>query len=216
MDINNLILLEHVAKKKKPIIISTGMSTLAEIDQAVKTIEAAGNKEMILLHCIANYPPAYEDVNLNNIHMLRQTFGCPIGFSDHSKGVALPLASVALGACVIEKHFTLDKDMPGWDHDVSANPAEMKVIVDESRNISTALGSYSRVVGPAEQAKKLKFRRSLVAKVDLKTGDILDLSHLTFKRPETGIPPHEVKFALGKRLKRDMFCDEVIHWSDLE
>lgn len=212
MDVNNLLFLEHVAKKNKPIILSTGMATLDEIKNAVKTIESQGNRQIILLHCIAVYPPAYEDINLNNISMLRQTFNYPIGFSDHSIGAMMPLASVALGACVIEKHFTLDKDMPGWDHDISANPQEMKTIVEESRNIVTALGSYERVIGKAEQEKKLKFRRSIVAKTDLKKGHILTLNDLSFKRPETGIRPDEVKRVIGHKLKQDISQDEIIHW----
>ena len=215
MDVNHLLLLEYVAKKNKPVILSTGMATLAEIENAVKTIEAAGNRQIILLHCIAVYPPAYEDIHLNNIAMLRQTFGYPVGFSDHSRGAVIPLASVALGSCLIEKHFTLDKDMPGWDHEISADPREMKIIVEESRNIVEALGGYQRIIGKAEQAKKLRFRRSLVAKSDLKKGSVLTLSDLTFKRPETGIRPDEAKYVVGRKLKRNISRDEVIHWDDL-
>lgn len=215
MDINNLILLEHVAKKNKPIILSTGMATIAEIQNAIKTIEAAENCQIILLHCVAVYPPAYTDIHLNNISMLRRTFGYPVGFSDHSKGTVIPLASVVLGSCVIEKHFTLDKDMPGWDHEVSADPRDMKTIVEESRNIVRALGGYQRVIGKAEQEKKLKLRRSIIAKSDLKEGRILTLDDLTFKRPETGIRPDEVKYVVGRRLKRNISQDEVIHWDDV-
>ena len=215
MDINNLTLLKHAAKKKKPIIVSTGMATLAEIENAVKTIEHEGNYEIVLLHCIAIYPPAYEDINLNNIPMLRQTFGYPIGFSDHTIGISIPLASVVLGSCVIEKHFTLDKDMPGWDHEVSANPEEMRIIVEESRNIVKALGTYRRVVGKAEEEKKLKFRRSIVVKSDLRQGHILTLDDLSFKRPETGIRPDEVQYVIGRKLKRDIENDELIHWDDM-
>jgi len=215
MDVNNLLLLEHVAKKNRPIVLSTGMSTLSEIKQAVKTIEAAGNRQIILLHCIALYPPAYEDIHLNNISMLRQTFGYPTGFSDHTFGVTIPLASVVLGSCVIEKHFTLDKDMEGWDHAISANPAEMKVIVEEARNIIRALGLHQRIVGKAEQEKKIKFRRSIVLKKDLKEGAVLTLGDLTFKRPGTGIHPDEMKYVVGRKLKRNVSLDEVIQWADL-
>ncbi len=215
MDINHLLLLEHVARKNKPIILSTGMASIAEIENAIKTIEAAGNRQIILLHCIALYPPAYEDINLNNMTMLRQTFGYPVGFSDHSVGVSIPLASVALGSCVIEKHFTLEKDTPGWDHEVSANPEEMRIIAEESRNIVRALGGYQRVVGKAEQEKKLKFRRSIIAKSDLEEGCILTLNDLTFKRPEVGIRPDEARYVVGRKLKRNISRDEVIRWDDL-
>jgi len=216
MDINNPRLLKHVAGKGKPIILSTGMSTLSEIENAIKTIEREGNHQIILLHCIAIYPPAYKDINLNNIPMLRQTFGYPVGFSDHSIGVSIPLASVALGSCVIEKHFTLDKDMSGWDHEVSANPEEMKMIVEESRNIAKALGSYGRVVNQAEEEKKLKFRRSVVVGKDLKKGHILTDKDLAFKRPGSGIRPDEANYLIGRTLKQDIVRDELLRWDVLD
>ncbi len=125
MDINNLELLRYMAKQNKPIILSTGMSTLGEIEKAVEVIEEEGNNQIILLHCISIYPPAYEDINLNNILMLEKAFNYPVGFSDHTIGTSIPLAAVALGSCIIEKHFTLDKDMPGWDHEISADPEEL-------------------------------------------------------------------------------------------
>ena len=215
MDINNPRLLKHVAGKGKPIVLSTGMAMLAEIENAVKTIEYEGNHDIILLHCIAIYPPAYEDINLNNIPMLRQALGYPVGFSDHSIGISIPLASVALGGCVIEKHFTLDKDLPGWDHEVSANPEEMKMIVEESSNIAKALGTYRRVVSQVEEEKKLKFRRSIVTSKDLEKGHILKSEDLAFKRPGTGIQPDEVHYVTGRTLKRDVSCDELVCWEYL-
>lgn len=216
MDINHLTLVKHVAKKNRPIIMSTGMATLAEIENAVKTIELEGNHQIILLHCIAVYPPAYDDINLNNIPMLRQTFGYPAGFSDHTIGTSIPLASVALGTCLIEKHFTLNKDLPGWDHEVSANPEEMKVIVEESRNIVRALGTYRRIVGQAEEEKKLKFRRSIVVNKDLKKGHVLTEADLVYKRPGTGIRPDEVKYVIGHTLNRDLSRDELLNWDDID
>ncbi|MDL1980924.1 MAG: N-acetylneuraminate synthase family protein [Deltaproteobacteria bacterium] len=216
MDINNLNFLKHVAGKGKPIVLSTGMATLAEIENAIKTIERKENHQIILLHCIAIYPPAYEDINLNNIPMLRQTFGYPLGFSDHSIGVSIPLASVALGSCVIEKHFTLDKDMPGWDHEVSANPKEMRIIVEESRNIVRAMGTCRRVVNQAEEEKKLKFRRSVVAGKDLKKGHVLKIKDLAFKRPGSGIRPDEANYLIGRTLKQDIVRDELLRWDVLD
>jgi sialic acid synthase SpsE len=215
MDINNLILLKHIARKNKPIILSTGMATLAEIENAVKTIESEGNHQIILLHCISIYPPAYEDINLNNIPMLRQAFGYPVGFSDHSIGVSIPLAAVALGSCVIEKHFTLDKDLPGWDHAVSANPKEMKIIVEESHNITKALGTYRRIVSQAEEEKKLKFRRSIVVGKDLEQGHIITHDDLQFKRPGDGIRPDEIQYIIGHKLKRNLMKDDKLDWNDL-
>ena len=216
MDINNPRLLKHVAGKGKPIILSTGMATLAEIENAIKTIESEGNHQIILLHCIAIYPPAYEDINLNNIAMLRQTFGYPVGFSDHTIGISIPLASVALGSCIIEKHFTLDKNLPGWDHAVSANPEEMKMIVEESRNIVKAMGTCRRVIRQAEEEKKLKFRRSVVAGKDLEKGHILTVEDLAFKRPGTGVRPDEANYLLGRTLKQDIIRDELLRWNILD
>ncbi len=215
MDINNLGLLKHVAKFQKPIVLSTGMSTVAEIETAVKTIENEGNNQIVILHCISVYPPKYEDIHLRNITMLQQTFNYPVGFSDHSIGTAIPLASVALGACIIEKHFTLDKDMPGWDHAISADPSELKEIVKESKNIAKALGNFHRTVSKEEKEKRKKFRRSIVCKTNLKKGTVLSLENLTFKRPGTGIPPDEIKYLIGRKTNKILNEDEIINWEDI-
>ncbi len=216
MDINNLELIKHVAQFQKPILLSTGMATLAEIDVAVKTIESVGNYQIVILHCIAVYPPKYEDVNLRNITMLQHAYNYPIGFSDHSIGTSIPLASVALGACIIEKHFTLDKDMPGWDHKISANPKEIEEIVRESKNIQKSLGSFSRIVSADEENKKVKFRRSIVTGKKLKKRDIIQLEDIDVKRPGTGITPDELKYVIGKTLKVDLDKDVLLKWEDFE
>ncbi|MCK0115070.1 N-acetylneuraminate synthase family protein [Gelidibacter sp. F63206] len=215
MDINNLELLKHMAKYQKPIILSTGMSTISEIERAVKTIENEGNTQIIILHCISIYPPKNEDIHLNNIKMLQQTFNYPIGFSDHTIGTSIPLAAVALGACVIEKHFTLDKDMPGWDHQISADPREMKEIVRESKNIQQSLGSFTRIVSADEESKKLKFRRSIVAGKKLRKGDTIKLEDLEVKRPGSGIAPDEIKYVVGRTLKNDIEVDTLLEWENL-
>ena len=143
MDLNNYPFLEYLAKKGKPMIISTGLSELYEIDKAVKTIEETGNNQIAILHCVATYPPEDTDVNLNNIKTLMAAYPeYPIGFSDHTLGTVIPLAAVALGACLIEKHFTLDKNMEGWDHKVSATKDEMQAIVEGSERIVKAMGSF--------------------------------------------------------------------------
>lgn len=216
MDVNNPLFLRHIARKGRPVVLSTGMSTLSEVAMAVDTLKNEGLKEIVLLHCIAVYPPRMEDVNLNNIPMLKKAFGYPVGFSDHSLGITLPIAATALGTCMIEKHFTLDKDMPGWDHDISADPAEMKEIVNESKKVNMALGSYGRVVSRAEKDKMLKFRRSIVAKTNLEKGHVLEIGDLSFKRPGTGIRPDEVDYVLGRTLKRDIFGDELVLWDAIE
>ncbi len=216
MDMNNLELLKYMAKQQKPIILSTGMSTLAEIEKAIEVIEGEGNNQIVLLHCISIYPPAYEDINLNNIPMLEKTFGYPVGFSDHTIGTSIPLAAVTLGSCIIEKHFTLDKDMPGWDHEISADPSELKVICEESKNIVKSLGSFKRIVSKAEKEKLKKFRRSIIIARDMKIGEEIKLEDLEFKRPGTGIRPDEVKYVIGKKLTRDIEKDEILKWEDIK
>lgn len=215
-DLNNWSLLKYMAGKKLPIILSTGMADLSEIDEAVRILEEAGAKEIALLHCIAIYPPKNEDVHLNNIPMLSKAFKYPIGFSDHSIGATIPLAAVALGACIIEKHFTLDKDMEGWDHAISANPEELSAICRGCEIIPSALGNFHRSVSDAEKEKRLKFRRSIVVKKSMNKGDILKEEDLLFKRPGNEIPPTEIKNVIGRKLKNDLAEDQLLKWSDIE
>ncbi len=216
MDVNNFRLLRHVAAKGKPVLLSTGMATLGEIENAIHQISSEGNDRIVLLHCISVYPPAYEDIHLNNIPMLRQTFGYPVGFSDHSIGYSIPLAAVALGACLIEKHFTIDKNLEGWDHEISADPAEMSVIVRESAHVSTALGSHTRTVSDAEQQKKTKFRRSIVAARSMKKDHVIRSEDIAFKRPGTGIAPEYMNLIAGRRLSRNIEADELLKWTDFD
>jgi|LGOV01.1.fsa_nt_gb N-acetylneuraminate synthase len=216
MDVNNLRLLKYIGSKGKPVILSTGMATLAEIELAVKTIEATGNRDISILHCISIYPPEARDIHLNNIILFQKIFpDYPIGFSDHTIGVSVPIAAVALGAAIIEKHFTTDKNLPGWDHEVSANPEEMKFIVKESVVISEALGNFERTVSKAEENKKSKFRRSIVLTHDMKKGEIIKEESIIFKRPGTHIRPDEERYVVGRTLKRDMKEDALISWDDL-
>tara|TARA_Y100000389_G_C17450898_1_gene514721 strand:+ start:528 stop:1583 length:1056 start_codon:yes stop_codon:yes gene_type:complete len=216
MDINNYPLLKYLAQFQKPILISTGMANLSEIEKAVKTIEKEGNSKIIILHCVAIYPPENKDLNLNNITMLQNTFGYPVGFSDHTLGIVAPLASIALGACIIEKHFTIDKNLPGWDHQISANPNEMKKIVDGSKIIYESLGNYKRIVSKAEEEKKKVFRRSIVLNKNLKIGDIIKEEDISFKRPGTGITIDNINVVLGRRLKKKIKKDELIKLVDLD
>lgn len=215
MDIIHLSLLKHVARKQRPVVISTGMATLAEIERAVETVRAEGNDQIILLHCVSIYPPDYEAVHLRNMTTLQQAFDVPVGFSDHTLGTAIPLAAIALGACMIEKHFTLDQDMEGWDHAISANPEQLKTIVEEGRHIVTALGDCKRTVSAAEMEKRKKFRRSLVTTRQLQCGHVLSEPDLTAKRPGTGIRPDEMSYVLGRKLSLDLDADQVLNWSHL-
>ena len=216
MDINNLRLLRYLGNTGKPIILSTGMATMGEIEQAILTVEETGNKNIVLLHCVSVYPPEMETINLRNITTLQQAFGYPVGFSDHTIGSAIPLASVALGACLIEKHFTIDKDLPGWDHMISADPEEMKVIASESENIVASLGSSRRIISDTEREKMPKMRRSIVASKPIKKGDTVTAEHLVFKRPGTGIAPDKETIVTGRKVNRDIKVDAVLRWSDFE
>lgn len=215
MDVVHLPLLRYVAGKGRPVVISTGMATLGEVEQAVDTVRAEGNDQIVLLHCISIYPPEYETIHLRNMETLQRAFDCPVGFSDHTLGTAIPLAAIALGACMIEKHFTLDQDMEGWDHAISANPEQMRTIVKEGKNIITALGSSRRIVSDAEMEKRKKFRRSLVARQALSKGHVLKEGDFDAKRPGTGVAPDQVEYIVGRTLARDLAEDQVLRWGDL-
>jgi len=216
MDVVNLPLLAYVAAKRRPVIIATGMATLGEIEQAIKTVRGEGNDDVALLHCVSIYPPDYASIRLLNIDMLRRTFDVPVGFSDHTLGTSVPLAAIALGACVIEKHFTVDKDMAGWDHAISADPGELRTIVEEGRHVFDALGGFTRVVSAAEIEKRERFRRSLVARRALRRGHVLDDDDLTAKRPGSGISPAELEHVVGRRLAADIEEDHVLRWEDVQ
>jgi N-acetylneuraminate synthase len=216
MDVGHLELLKYISRKLKPVILSTGMATLGEIERAVTTIRGEGNEQIVLLHCVSIYPPEYGIIHLRNIEMLGKAFGVHAGFSDHTMGVAIPLAAIALGACIIEKHFTLDQDMEGWDHAISANPAELRTIVFEGKNVFTALGEYRRTISPAEMEKRKKFRRSLVVLRALPAGEVIREQDLGAKRPGTGIAPEDLHHVIGRKLARDVKPDKVLAWSDLQ
>jgi N,N'-diacetyllegionaminate synthase len=216
MDVVNLPLLTYVARKRRPVIISTGMATLGEIDRAVEAIRVEGNDQVVLLHCVSIYPPDYDSIRLRNIGMLRKAFDLPVGFSDHTLGTAIPLAAIALGACIIEKHFTLDREMAGWDHAISADPAELRTIVEEGRNVFAALGGSTRLVTEAEIEKRQKFRRSLVARRALDRGHVIAEDDLDAKRPGSGISPDEMRYVLGRKLADAVTADQVISWENLQ
>ena len=217
MDLNHDRMLIDAAKTGRPIILSTGFSTLAEIEHALTTLEGVGHTDTVLLHCIALYPPpADEFVNLRNIEMLRDTFGYPVGFSDHTIGVEVTLAAIALGAAVIEKHFTLDKTLPGWDHAVSADPADMAIITSAARRIPAALGSRRRIVTDAERQNGEAMRRSVVAARDIRSGEVLTEDHLEFRRPGTGISPNDADRLLGRAARHDIAADTLLSDDDFE
>ncbi len=215
MDLNNYPFLEYLSKKGKPMIISTGLSELHEIDKAIKTIENSGNNQIIILHCVATYPPLDNDINLNNIKTLMLAYPeYPIGFSDHTIGVSIPLASVALGVCLIEKHFTLDKEMDGWDHKVSATKNEMQDIVKGSKRIVDAMGLYRINVTESDKKKK-EFRRSIVTTRVMKKGDIIQLKDIDYKRPGGNFDPEMTDFIIGMTVNKDLENDHILTKEDI-
>jgi len=216
MDVDHEVLLQHVAATGLPVMLSTGMSSTSEVARAVETLRAAGCSQLVLLHCVSIYPPDPATINLRNIAGLRRAFGCPVGFSDHTLGAAVSLAAIALGACVIEKHFTLDKGLEGWDHEISADPDELAFIALAGRTVWQALGSEVRTVSPAELEKRRQFRRRIVVTRDLRRGELLSEADLDYKRPGTGIAPVERRYVVGRRLARDLTAEDELEWGDLD
>lgn len=213
MDLNNHPFLEYIAKKGKPIVLSVGLSTLADIDDTIRMIRNAGNEKIVILHCVSIYPPRDYEVNLNNIDMLRNLYNLPVGYSDHTLGFTAPILAIGKGACIIEKHFTLDKDMFGWDHKISANPEELKIIVDECNRAYKMLGNYYKEVNESDERKDA-FRRSIVVNKNIKRGQVINAEDLDFKRPGNGIEPKYINFIIGKEAKRDLESDEIIMMED--
>ena len=162
MDLNNIPFLKYIAQKGKPVVISTGLCSLADVSDAVATLKENGCPDIYLLHCVSIYPPDDSQVNLNNIDLLRMAFNLPTGYSDHTLGVIAPIMSIAKGVCIIEKHFTLDKNMVGWDHKVSANPEELKQICEAAEHGYLMSGSYEKIVNENEERRNA-FQRSIVA-----------------------------------------------------
>lgn len=214
MDVNHLPLLTCVARTAKPVILSTGMATLGEIERALEVLRRGGSGPVALLHCVSVYPCPPSDVNLRNIRTLERAFGVPVGFSDHTLGNAVPLAAVALGACAIEKHFTLDKKLEGWDHAVSADPADLASLVREAREIFDSLGRSERVIGPSELEKRKAFRRRMVAGRALEKGERIRAEDVDFKRPGTGIGPDELSYVSGRTLLRAVQAGDELEWTD--
>lgn len=200
-EITNLHFLGHVARKGKPMIVSTGMSTLGEVDTAVRTIREAGNRDLVLLHCVGNYPAAPGDANLRAMQTMAMAFGLPVGYSDHTLGIEVALAAVALGACVVEKHFTLDRNLPGPDHQASIEPEELRALVRGVRIVQASLGDGQKKPAASEQNTAAIARKSLVAARDLPAGTRLAQEHLTVKRPGNGLPPAMLDHIVGRTLR---------------
>ncbi|MEW6172102.1 MAG: N-acetylneuraminate synthase [Bacillota bacterium] len=205
--------LRYVAAKGRPMILSTGMATLGEIEEALAVVRAACRSvEITLLHCTSDYPALFEDVNLKAIDTLRQAFGIPVGYSDHTPGIEVPVAAVALGACIIEKHFTLDRNMEGPDHRASLEPEELAAMIRAIRNVEKALGDGHKRPTSRELETMKVARRSLIAACDITAGEIVSADKLAIKRPGTGIPPKMLEIVVGRRARVDIPADTVITW----
>lgn len=215
-DLTNLPLLSYIANKNKPIILSTGMANLGEVEEAVETISKAGNDRTILLHCTSNYPTAYEEVNLRAMLTMKEAFKLPVGYSDHTIGIEVPIAAVALGAKVIEKHFTLDKNMEGPDHKASLEPYELKMMVNSIRNIELAMGDGIKRCNKSEENTKSVARKSIVANRNINKDEIITINDVSFKRPEQGLKPKYIDLIIGKKARRNIYRDEFITFEDIK
>lgn len=210
-EIVDIPLIEKMARTGKPVIISTGMATLAEIDEAVQAARSAGAGQIALLKCTSAYPASPEEMNLRTIPHMAETFGVPVGISDHTLGIAVPVAAVALGACIVEKHFTLSRDIPSPDSAFSLEPQEFKAMVQAIRETEKALGKV-RYGASDKETKSLVFRRSLFVVKDMKAGEIFTEENVRSIRPGHGLPPKFLKDVLGRRASHDITRGTPLRW----
>ena len=209
-EVTNYPYLLRIASTHKPIILSTGMCTLDEVRDCYRLLKDNGAGEITLLHCTTQYPTEFEDVNLSAMLTLKKEFGCPVGYSDHTRGIEVPVAAVGMGATVIEKHFTLDKTMEGPDHKASLEPDELCEMVRMIRNIEKALGDGVKVPKPTEIPNIAVARKSMVAAKAIKKGEVLTAENITTKRPGTGISPMRWNEVIGTKAIRDFEEDELL------
>lgn len=215
-DANNLPLLQHIARKGRPVILSTAMSTMEEVREGVWAIRDQGLRELVVLHCTGNYPATLAGTNMRVMVTMREELGVLVGYSDHTMAHVNPLLAVALGAVVYEKHFTLDRALPGPDHRMSLTVAELEQTIHLIRQAETALGSGEKNVLESERENRIKLRKSLVATMDLVKGQILERAHITAKRPGDGVPPSALSLLVGRRLKVNVTRDEKFAHSMIE
>ena len=198
-ELTDLPLLSHIARKSKPMVLSTGMATMVEVDAAVRVVRESGDPPLALLHCVSNYPAAAEDVNLRAMQTLRSAFGVPVGYSDHTAGIEIACAAVALGACIVEKHVTLDRSMSGPDHRASVEPNDLRALVAAVRRIEAALGDGRKKPAVAEMAVSQAVRKSLVAACDISVGTLVTDDMIVLRRPGTGLLPTARPTVVGRR-----------------
>lgn len=220
-EITNKPLLQHIAAKGKPILLSTGMSYLGEVEKAMIWINEIWDRldkkpGLTLLHCVSNYPASEEDSNLLAMKTMEAAFGLPVGYSDHTIGVEIPIAAVAMGAKVIEKHFTLDRNMEGPDHKASLESDELRGMINAIRRVEKALGDGIKKPTNSESELRKVARRSLVLARDVKSGETITANDITIKRPGTGIEPEFLDFIAGMKVEKDIIADSVLKWDDLK
>jgi len=206
----HLPLIRAMARTGIATVLSTGMATLAEVDDAVRAFREASGRDLILLHCTSSYPTPPQDIHLRKIPALAAAFGCPVGFSDHSEGIIAAVGAVTLGACMVEKHFTLDKDLPGPDHRFSADPGELKALVEGIRALERSLGESTVGPTPSEAANRQGARLSCVARGDLEADHLIGECDVAFRRPGVGFPPAAIDWVVGRRLRTDVRAGQVL------
>lgn len=209
-DVTNLPYLEKIGTLRKPVILSTGMSSLEEVRKALAVLRERGCPHVSVLHCNTEYPTPYEDVNLKAMQAIRDSLHVPVGYSDHTQGIEVAVAAVAMGAEIIEKHFTLDRNMEGPDHKASLEPDELALMVRSVRNIEKAIGTSGKTVSESEKKNKVVVRKSIVAKTGIKKGELFTEKNITVKRPGMGICPMMWYKVLGTKATRDFKEDELI------
>lgn len=209
-DITNLTYLIKIAKLNKPVILSTGMSTMDDIRKAIHVLRDNGSGEITVLHCTTEYPTPFEDVNLKAMETIYKEFDVSVGYSDHTRGIEIPIAAAAMGATVIEKHFTLDRNMEGPDHKASLEPAELKAMVSAIRNVEKAIGTGEKKPAESEKKNMVIARKSIIAKQKINKGEVFTEENLTIKRPGNGISPMRWFEVIGKKAVRNFEEDELI------
>ena len=214
-EITNFPFLSHIAKKKKPMIISTGMAYLGEVEAALNVIEATGNTNIALLHCVSNYPTSPQDVNLRAIDTLKKAFALPVGFSDHTLGFEIAISAVALNTCIIEKHFTLDRKLSGPDHSASLDPDELKTMINGIRKVEMALGHGLKKPAQSEMNTRIVARRSLVASQDIPENTVLTEDMIDIKRPGSGLSPIMLQYIIGRVSKKKINQGSLIDFGIL-
>ncbi|MCY6353873.1 N-acetylneuraminate synthase [Clostridium sp. ZS2-4] len=214
-DLTNIPLLEHIAEFNKPVILSSGMAVLGEIEEAVMALKNKGINDIAVLHCTSNYPAALESVNLKAMNTIKTAFNIIGGYSDHTEGITIPIAAAALGANIIEKHFTLDKSMEGPDHKASLEPEELKKMIEGIRNVEISLGSGIKMFSESEISTMQVARKSIVVCRDIKKGETIGLEDLDYKRPGNGLSPKYYKDLIGKKAAKNINKDEQITFTSV-